>query len=176
MAKAAKEKTGESRTESGNPDISQQGDTDDPQEISQAKTQGEVDREWRCLTCSATAPSTASGYMSLIKHECTGKKEIRLIAIETGDELASNFKEAQSSGLLGKLKDDTSPIEKGDLSKGAARISSDNNIKVTITLPAIDLARFNIARRTSGSGEQESVLLRRHAAFPVKQQACCQVS
>jgi hypothetical protein len=59
---------------------------------------------------------------------------------------------AEVAGLIGKLKDDTSPIEKGDLSKGAAQASSDNNIRITITLPAIDLARFNIARRTSQSG------------------------
>jgi hypothetical protein len=108
VAKAAKEKTGESRTESGNPDI-----------------------EWRCITCSTTAPPSASGYMSLIKHKCTGTKQIRLIAIETGEELALNLRQAQAAGLVRKLKPEEGSGEKGDSSRGGFEI----NLAVNIRLP-----------------------------------------
>jgi hypothetical protein len=147
-----KEKTGESRTKSEKGEVSQDGSGGDPQEISQEKTQGDVLREWRCLTCLATAPPVAAGYMALIKHQCTGSKQIRLIALETGEELASNFKEAQNAGLLGKLKAEAAPGDKKGLSAGGLQLTPDLNIRITITLPAIDLALFNIARRTSESG------------------------
>jgi hypothetical protein len=90
--------------------------------------------------------------MNLIKHKCSGKKEIKLIALENGEELASNFKEALAAGLLGKLKEEESPGKESDSSRGALQVTGDNNIRMTITLSAIDLARFNIARRTSESG------------------------
>ena len=106
-------------------------------------------------------PPTGSGYMSIIKHTCSDDKQIRLIATETGEELAHDYKQAQSAGLLGKLKDEESPGKKLDSSRGRPQVTGDINIRITITFPAIDLARFNIARRTSGSGEQESVLLNR---------------
>jgi hypothetical protein len=151
MAKAAKGKSGESRRKSEETENSQ-GTEDNPQEASQEKAQEDVDREWKCLTCSTTAPSTASGYMTLIKHQCTGEKKIRLIALETGEELAASFKEALNAGLLGKLKEERGPGEKQDSSRGAPQAIGDNNIRITITLPAIDVALFNITRRTSESG------------------------
>jgi hypothetical protein len=107
------------------------------------------DLEWRCLACHATAPPSGSGYMSIIRHRCSGDKQIRLIATETGEELALNYKQAQSAGPLGKLKDEESPGKELDSSRGAPQVTGGNNIRITITLPAIDLARFNIARRTS---------------------------
>ena len=152
MAKGAREKQEKHRTKQEKGDSSQGGNGDSPQETSQEKGQGDVDTEWRCLTCSATAPSTASGYMTLIKHQCTGEKKIRLIALETGEELAASFKEALNAGLLGKLKEERGPGEKQDSSRGAPQAIGDNNIRITITLPAIDVALFNIARRTSESG------------------------
>jgi hypothetical protein len=152
VAKATKEKTGESRTKLEKREVSQDSPGGDSQEISQEKTQRDVLREWRCLTCLATAPPVAAGYMSLIKHQCTGSKQIRLIALETGEELASNFKEAQVAGLLGKLKAEAAPGDKKGLSAGGLQLTPDLNIRITITLPAIDLALFNIARRTSESG------------------------
>jgi hypothetical protein len=155
MAKATKEKKGESKEKSGaakKADIPPEGTEDNPQENPLEKVQGEVDREWRCLTCSATAPPSASGYMTLIKHQCTGEKKIRLIALETGEELAAIFKEALNAGLLGKLKEERGPGEKQDSSRGAPQVTGDNNIRIAITLPAIDVALFNIARRTSESG------------------------
>jgi len=46
--------------------------------------------------------------MSIIKHRCTGEKQIRLITIETGEELAANLKQAVSLGLIeGRVKDET---------------------------------------------------------------------
>jgi hypothetical protein len=46
--------------------------------------------------------------MSLIKHSCSGEKQIRLVVIETGEELAANLKQAVSLGLIeGKVKDET---------------------------------------------------------------------
>jgi hypothetical protein len=90
--------------------------------------------------------------MTLIKHQCTGEKKIRLIALETGEELAASFKEALNAGLLGKLKQERGPGEKQDSSRGAPQAIGDNNIRITITLPAIDVALFNITRRTSESG------------------------
>ena len=152
MAKAAKEKAGESRTKLERVEVSQDSPGGDSQEISQEKAQGEVDREWRCLTCLATAPPAAAGYMALIKHQCTGEKKVRLVALETGEDLASNFKEAQTAGLLGKLKVEATPRDKKGLSAGGVQLTPDLNIRITISLPAIDLARFNIARRTSESG------------------------
>jgi hypothetical protein len=90
--------------------------------------------------------------MSIIKHRCTGDREVRLVVIETGEELAANWKQAQSAGLLGKLKEEEGPGKELDSSRGGPQVTGDNNIRMTITLPAIDLARFNIARRTSESG------------------------
>jgi hypothetical protein len=90
--------------------------------------------------------------MSIIRHRCSGDKQIRLIATETGEELALNYKQAQSAGPLGKLKDEESPGKELDSSRGAPQVTGDNNIRITITLPAIDVALFNIARRTSESG------------------------
>ena len=156
MAKIAQEKTGKTQEKTRkvepppeNPDNSPEENLlENPEDV----TQQDVDREWRCLTCGETAPSTSSGYMSLIKHKCSGEKEIRLIVLENGEELASNFKEALAAGLLGKLKEEESPGKESDSSRGALQVTGDNNIRITITLPAIDLARFNIARRTSGSG------------------------
>jgi hypothetical protein len=125
---------------------------DHPDDVIQEKTQEDIDREWRCLTCSATAPSTTSGYMTLIKHQCTGKKKIRMIALENNEELAGSLKEAQAAGLLGKLKEEESPGKESDSPRGGPQITDDNNIRITITLPIIDLARFNITGRTSESG------------------------
>jgi len=146
MAKAAKEKAGESRTKLERVEVSQDSPGGDSQEISQEKAQGEVDREWRCLTCLATAPPAAAGYMALIKHQCTGEKKVRLVALETGEDLASNFKEAQTAGLLGKLKVEATPRDKKGLSAGGVQLTPDLNIRITITLPAIDIARFKIAK------------------------------
>lgn len=112
------------------------------------ETRVDSDREWRCFTCHATAPPTGSGYMSIIKHRCTGDKEIRLVVIETGEELAINWKQAQSVGLLGKLKDEEGSGKESDSSRGGPQVTGDNNIRMTITLSAIDLALFNIAGRT----------------------------
>ena len=48
------------------------------------------DMEWRCLTCNANAPPSGSGYMKLVRHLCSGEKQIRLVAVDTGEELAKN--------------------------------------------------------------------------------------
>ncbi len=56
--------------------------------------------------------------MSLIRHKYTGDKQIRLIATETGEELAPNYKQAQSAGLLGKLKEEEVPGKESDSSRG----------------------------------------------------------
>jgi hypothetical protein len=55
MVKGAREKKEKHRTKQEKGDSSQGGNGDSPQEISQEKPQGEVDREWRCLTCSTMA-------------------------------------------------------------------------------------------------------------------------
>jgi hypothetical protein len=94
--------------------------------------------------------------MSLIKHQCTGTKQIRLIAIETGEELAINYKQAQSAGLLSKPKDEESPGKELDSSRGGLQVTGDNNIRITITLPAIDLARFNMAKADIRVGVNKS--------------------
>jgi hypothetical protein len=41
---------------------------------------------------------------------------------------------------------------KKGLSAGGLQLTPDMNVRITITLPAIDMALFNIARRTSESG------------------------
>lgn len=59
---------------------------------------------WRCLTCGATQPfkGTGTGYGKLIKHRCTGKRVLRLIDKDTGEELASNVTSARAKGLIAK--------------------------------------------------------------------------
>ena len=154
MKKPTKKKD-KSRIKSGTietPPGTTENPEDHPDDVIQEKTQEDIDREWRCPTCSATAPSTTSGYMTLIKHQCTGEKKIRLIALETGEELAASFREALNAGLLAKLKEERGPGEKQDSSRGGPQLTADNNIRISITLPIIDLALFNIARRTSGLG------------------------
>jgi hypothetical protein len=59
--------------------------------------------------------------MSIIKHRCTGDKQIRLIMIETGEELAANYKQAQAAGLVGKLKEEEGPGKELDSSRGDPR-------------------------------------------------------
>ena len=61
--------------------------------------------EWRCLTCGATAPPTPGEYMTLIRHVCTGKRVVRLIDTATGEEVASNTRQALSRGLIQTAKD-----------------------------------------------------------------------
>jgi hypothetical protein len=90
--------------------------------------------------------------MKLARHPYTGDKQTRLVVIETGEELAKNRKEAHSAGLLSKPKDEGVPGEKVDSSRGGLGLTADNNITITTTPPAIDVALFNIARRTSESG------------------------
>jgi hypothetical protein len=90
--------------------------------------------------------------MTLVRHPCTGDKQIRLVVIETSEELAKNWKEAHSASLLSKPKDEGVLGEKADSSRGGPQVTGDNNIRITTTLPAIDVALFNIARRTSESG------------------------
>jgi hypothetical protein len=88
MAKRARKKTGRSRIKSGktkDPQGTEDNPPDNPQDTSQGKAQEDIDREWRCLTCSATAPSSTTGYVTLIKHQCTGEKKIRMIAIENSE-------------------------------------------------------------------------------------------
>ena len=85
--------------------------------------------------------------MSTIRHRCSGDRQIRLVVIETGEELAANLKQAVSLGLIEwKVKDETAGQKTG------GQVTSDGTIGITITLPATDVALFNIARRTSESG------------------------
>lgn len=57
--------------------------------------------EWRCLTCGITAPPTAEGYASKLKHPCDDKK-IHLIDIDTDEDLTNNIVQAQRKGLIPK--------------------------------------------------------------------------
>jgi hypothetical protein len=56
--------------------------------------------------------------MSTIRHKCSGDRQIRLVVIETVEELASNYKQAHSADPLGKLKDEESPGKESDSSRG----------------------------------------------------------
>ena len=67
-----------------------------------------------------------------------------------------NYKQAQSAGLLRKLKDEESLGKELDSSRGRPQVTGDNNIRITITLPAIDLARFNMAKADIRVGVNKS--------------------
>lgn len=93
--------------------------------------------EWRCLTCEATALPTSAGYMSLIRHSCTGKREIWLIDKDTGEQLANNANKAVQLGLIGKP-------EKGK--EREPEVSSEGIFTYTISLPADAFTLFNLAK------------------------------
>ncbi len=58
--------------------------------------------EWRCLTCGITAPPTAEGYASKLRHTPCEDRQVRLIDTDTGEELAINVPQAQALGLIPK--------------------------------------------------------------------------
>lgn len=58
--------------------------------------------EWRCLTCGITAPPTGKDYILNLKHTPCKDRKIRLIDIDSGEELASNIPQAQRLGLIPK--------------------------------------------------------------------------
>lgn len=151
-AKEKREKAKEKRERIEHPPGDSQNTVVENPQSTVDETTVRPDMEWRCLVCHATAPPSGSGYMKLVRHPCTGDKQIRLVVIETGEELASNWKEAQAAGLLSKPKDEESPGKELDSSRGGLQVTGDNNIRISITLPAIDLARFNIAKAPRPGG------------------------
>jgi len=123
--------------------------------------EGGGDLEWRCLTCGASAPPTPRDYMILIHHACTGQRVVRLIDTDTGEEMASNAKQALSMGLIRKggdgareeVLDEVGEVpETVTKAKGEAKelldpqISSEGVFRYTIELPADAFALFNIAK------------------------------
>lgn len=85
--------------------------------------------EWRCLTCKATEAPTGKGYMNLLKHSCDNRK-VRLVDTDTGEELATNIKQAIAKGLVagkGGAKKPQGPLTGGRLlSEG---VEGDEHIK-----------------------------------------------
>lgn len=99
--------------------------------------------EWRCLTCGETAPPTGRDYMQLIKH--AKGHEVRLVDVETGEELASTPKQAIGKGLITKEGAVSKvPGEKVDVT--TLEVTEEGLIRYTITLPADAFALFNIAK------------------------------
>ena len=80
---------------------------------------------WRCLTCGVDEPPTGKGFSNLLLHPCTGKRILRLIDKETGEELAKNMKQAYAKGLIAK-KPSKAEVPEGKPSIG---VSGDEHIK-----------------------------------------------
>jgi len=101
--------------------------------------------EWRCLTCGKTAPPTRGAYMGLIKHKCSGEKDIWLVDKGSGEKLSHQLQQAEQRGLLtGK---EPSPKAKDEGKKeGAPEITSEGIFAYTIHLPADAFTLFNLAK------------------------------
>ena len=116
--------------------------------------------EWKCLTCSATAPPMPGAYMGFIQHSCTGKRKIWLVDRDTGEQLANNAKQALQMGLIKKgekpgekleekLEEEPKEKGKGKEEEGEItepQVSSAGFFRYTITLPADAFTLFNMAK------------------------------
>ncbi|MBA7547543.1 hypothetical protein ES705_39965 [subsurface metagenome] len=101
--------------------------------------------EWRCLTCGKTALPTKGAYMGVIKHKCSGKKEIWLVDKGSGEKLSNQLQQAEGMGLLTgeeappKAKDKGKEVE-------ASEITSEGIFAYTIHLPSDAFTMFNLAK------------------------------
>lgn len=98
--------------------------------------------EWRCVTCGKTALPTSAGFMGLIRHSCTGKREIWLVDKDTGEQLANNANKAVQLGLIGKA----AKAKEGEKEK--LEVSSEGILTYSISLPADAFTLFNLAKFT----------------------------
>jgi hypothetical protein len=148
--KASRKKSGQSRKHLGKEKTPQeqlkQPPEESPEDNPQEEPQDSGDMQWKCLTCSETEVATSYGYMLLLKHKCTGDKKIKLLVVETGEEVASNLNDALSKGLIGKAKDERTPGEKRGSSAGGPQLTPDMNIRITIVVPPVDILRFKLAK------------------------------
>lgn len=103
--------------------------------------------EWRCLTCGKTGEPTSGAGMSLLTHECSGTREIRLVDKETGDIKANNVKEAISLGLVKKEKKASKEGEgegEKDIYKTPQITSENFDMTILVTLPVQDFLRYKL--------------------------------
>ena len=98
--------------------------------------------EWRCLTCGKTAPPTRGAYMGLIKHKCSGEKEIWLVDKGSGEKFSNQLQQAERMGLLTAEKE----LPKGKGEKTELEVSSEGILTYTISLPADAFTLFNLAK------------------------------
>lgn len=98
--------------------------------------------EWRCFACGMTALPTRVAYMGLIKHKCSGKRDIWLVDKGSGEKLSNQLQQAERMELLtgepkarGKVKEEEAP-----------EITSEGIFAYTIHLPADAFTMFNLAK------------------------------
>ncbi len=129
-----------------------------------------AEMEWRCLTCSLTGRPTSSVYMSMLRHQCTGEKELKLVDKETGGILANSLNDAISQGLVIKEKkdDDEKPELASSASSGRTlQLNLDNcTITLPVTVPVEDIVLFKSLNIPDEEGNTLNTLF--HAEHPVK--------
>ena len=101
--------------------------------------------EWRCLTCGKSALPTRGAYMGLLKHKCSGKKEIWLVDKGSGEKLSNQLQQAERMGLLTGEKAPSKTTGK-EKEVGGPEITEEGIFAYTIHLPADAFTLFNLAK------------------------------